>query len=196
MDSSTYVSNQQSMITLPSNITNQHDISVTYGPLLFETLAQLGDNIGGAQWLVGLSLININNVNATVATAVNATSILGNRVDAFLLGNVCNLIYTLYVCHDSHIRTNQEPDLYLSHQERTGIANYTTGNYVRHTVHIRVSNSGVADVNFPFLHRSASSVTCLGLYAMRLVALCKMFQSAVLQSVASGYALPSISPEK
>ena len=88
MDSSTYVFNQPNMITIQGPVTNIHDIQVTYGPLMLDTLVRLGDEIGGAQWLVGLSLININNIDATVALAVNATNKLGDRLDAFLLGNV------------------------------------------------------------------------------------------------------------
>ncbi|KAG8905052.1 hypothetical protein FRC01_008498, partial [Tulasnella sp. 417] len=70
----------------------------------------LGDIIGGSQWDVGLGLVHVADGNNTVNLAVTAAQKLGNRLDAFLLGN--------------------EPDLYSSHGLRPGQANYTVQNYI------------------------------------------------------------------
>lgn len=86
------------------------------GPGLIDTISQLGDDIGGAEWNVGLGLIHLNASQDTVALALYAHNVLGSALTSFLLGN--------------------EPDLYLGGGKRPGMANYTIQNYVRHNMNL------------------------------------------------------------
>ncbi|KAG8907054.1 hypothetical protein FRB99_005431 [Tulasnella sp. 403] len=109
MDSSRYVPAQVPMINGTVDNVN-YTATVTYGPALIDTITRLGDIVGGALWNVGLSLIHVEDVNNTVALALYAKQTLGDRLDAYQLGN--------------------EPDLYLSHNWRAGAINYTLQNYI------------------------------------------------------------------
>lgn len=53
MDDSTYNSSQLEMIAFPSAAKNVNDQPVTYGPTLYDVLAELSTKIGGAQYLIG-----------------------------------------------------------------------------------------------------------------------------------------------
>ncbi|PPQ64619.1 hypothetical protein CVT24_008356 [Panaeolus cyanescens] len=129
MDTSVYDSNQGSpMVQLrgvdTGNINNQ---PANYGPVLWDVLSRVSSNIGGASYLVGLSLMKPDDpavpviagqcidtlalpIIKVVLNTAHATQKLGSNLDAFLLGN--------------------EPDLYTKHGHRPGIANYTTAIYI------------------------------------------------------------------
>ena len=53
MDDSTFNSSQTEMITFPSAAQNVNDQPVTYGPVLYDVLSELGNKVGGAQYLIG-----------------------------------------------------------------------------------------------------------------------------------------------
>lgn len=53
MDDSTFNSSQPEVITFPSTAKNVNDQPVTYGPVLYDILSQLGNKVGGAQYLIG-----------------------------------------------------------------------------------------------------------------------------------------------
>ncbi|KAI0346775.1 glycoside hydrolase family 79 protein [Trametopsis cervina] len=108
MDSSTYVPDQQQIIEFTDPQANVNDQPVTYGEVLFNIMKTASDQIN-TQWLVGLSLRDANSTN-TPLVAADAERILGDYLDATLLGN--------------------EPDLYTSHGNRPNIANYTVNDYI------------------------------------------------------------------
>ncbi|KAG8855621.1 hypothetical protein FRB96_006816 [Tulasnella sp. 330] len=108
MDSSYYIPTQTTMIS--GIVDNVNYAPIDFGPVLIDTVAQLGNSIGGAVWDVGLSLININSSLDTVQLALYAHNVLGNSLDSYQLGN--------------------EPDLYLPSGKRPGQANYTVQNLI------------------------------------------------------------------
>ncbi|KAI1786674.1 hypothetical protein LXA43DRAFT_975650 [Ganoderma leucocontextum] len=109
MDSSTYVPNQQSIIQFTDPNANSNDQPVDYGSQLFEVMKGISSQVGGVQYLIGLSLRTPNDTDIPLL-AGDASKALGDDLDAFLLGN--------------------EPDLYTAHGQRPGIANYTTQDYI------------------------------------------------------------------
>ncbi|TCD70439.1 hypothetical protein EIP91_003520 [Steccherinum ochraceum] len=109
MDSSTYVPDQQQIIQFTDPNADFDDQPVTYGEQLFEVMNAVSDKIGGAKYLIGLSLRTPNSTNVPLL-AGDAQHALGDKLDAFLLGN--------------------EPDLYTGHGQRPNLANYTTDDYI------------------------------------------------------------------
>ncbi|KAI9069257.1 glycoside hydrolase family 79 protein [Trametes sanguinea] len=109
MDSSTYVPSQQQIIQFTDPNANSNDQPVDYGPQLFDVMKGVSSAVGGAQYLVGLSLRTPNSTNIPLL-AGDASKALGDDLDALLLGN--------------------EPDLYTAHGNRPGIANYTVNDYI------------------------------------------------------------------
>ncbi|KAF4602120.1 hypothetical protein EYR40_005324 [Pleurotus pulmonarius] len=110
MDSSTYIPDQQSpMLQLTDPNANPNNQPVNYGGTIWEVLNSVAHSTGGAQYLIGLSLLDPNSTNVPLL-AGDAKKNLGNNLDAFLLGN--------------------EPDLYTAHKQRPNLVNYTTGNYM------------------------------------------------------------------
>ncbi|KAH9900021.1 glycoside hydrolase family 79 protein [Cubamyces lactineus] len=109
MDSSTYVPNQQQIIQFTDPNADFDDQPVDYGPQLFDVMNGMSSAVGGAQYLVGLSLRTPNSTNIPLL-AGDASKALGDSLDALLLGN--------------------EPDLYTAHGNRPGIANYTVNDYI------------------------------------------------------------------
>lgn len=110
MDSSNYVPSQPSpMIQLIDNAANVNDQPVNYSSILWDVMDKVSSDIGGASYLLGLSLLDPNSMNVPLL-AGGAAQKLGDNLDGFLLGN--------------------EPDLYTAHQQRPNIANYTTAIYM------------------------------------------------------------------
>ncbi|OSC98987.1 glycoside hydrolase family 79 protein [Trametes coccinea BRFM310] len=109
MDSSTYVPDQQQIIQFTDPNANSNDQPVNYGPQLFEVMKGVSSAVGGAQYLVGLSLRTPNSTNIPLL-AGDASKALGDDLDALLLGN--------------------EPDLYTAHGNRPGMANYSVYDYI------------------------------------------------------------------
>ncbi|RDB22546.1 Beta-glucuronidase [Hypsizygus marmoreus] len=110
MDSSTYVPTQTSpMVQLSNTAPNANNQPVDYGPMLWDVLKKVADDVGGAEYLVGLSLLDPNNPSVPIIAA-DAQKALGDSLDGFLLGN--------------------EPDLYTGHHNRPNIANYTLDLYI------------------------------------------------------------------
>ncbi|KDQ64314.1 glycoside hydrolase family 79 protein [Jaapia argillacea MUCL 33604] len=112
MDNSTYVPSQTTpMINLTDPTANVNNQPVDFGPGLWDVMKGVAQGLGagGAGYLVGLDLQNVNSTDMPLM-AGSAEQALGNYLDAFLLGN--------------------EPDLYASHGDRPGLANYTVQNYI------------------------------------------------------------------
>ena len=55
MDDSIYKPDQAQMIVNLSAAVNPHDQPVSYGPVLYDVLAEVGDRVGGVQYLLGTS---------------------------------------------------------------------------------------------------------------------------------------------
>lgn len=109
MDSGTYNPSQSAIIQFTDPHANVNDQPVSFGPTLLDVIKRIADDVG-AQCLIGLSLRNATDpMTPVLAAAVEQK--LGNRLDAFLLGN--------------------EPDLYTAHGQRPGLANYTVTDYVQ-----------------------------------------------------------------
>jgi len=128
MDSSNYIPSQGSpMIQMLGNAANSNDQPVNYGPGLWDVMDKVASDIGGASYLIGLSLLDPNNPNMPIL-AGGAAQKLGGNLDGFLLGN--------------------EPDLYTSHLNRPNIANYTTSIYMDEfkTVSDRLTNTSAGNI--------------------------------------------------
>ncbi|KAF5322886.1 hypothetical protein D9619_000627 [Psilocybe cf. subviscida] len=106
MDSSVYVPSQTTpmiqRVASPSNSDNQ---PVNYGPMVWDVLKQVSLDVGGASFLIGLSLLDPSNPSLPVV-AGDASMKMGSSLDGFLLGN--------------------EPDLY----KKPNVNNYTTAMYI------------------------------------------------------------------
>lgn len=87
MDSSVFEEHQTEVIALTGTQRNQNDVHSTYGPSLFSTMKAFGDALGGAIYMVGLSLRDPNNP-WTPPAVEHAQRVFGDSLDAFLLGNV------------------------------------------------------------------------------------------------------------
>lgn len=107
MDSSTYVPNQKNMITETDPDAYYNDIPVDFGPVFFNVLNAMADAVGSMEYIIGLSMQDPAEDDDVIELAAAARSILGDRLDAMLLGN--------------------EPDLYAGHGTRD---NYTIQDYI------------------------------------------------------------------
>ncbi|KAJ4499327.1 hypothetical protein C8R41DRAFT_815319 [Lentinula lateritia] len=107
-DVSTYVPTQASpMLILTDPDADSNSQPVNYGPMLWEVMEKVSEEVNGVQYLIGLT---INTTNTDSVIAGDATKFLGNHLDAMLLGN--------------------EPDLYTAHDQRPNVVNYTVDDYI------------------------------------------------------------------
>ncbi|KAF5338425.1 hypothetical protein D9758_012241 [Tetrapyrgos nigripes] len=107
-DTSTYMPNQTSpMVVLTDPNANANYQPVSYGPMLWQVLNQVAKDVGGAQYLIGVSLNDTGRDDMIVGSA---RQILGDSLDAVLIGN--------------------EPDLYAVHGVRPNLQNYTVDDYI------------------------------------------------------------------
>ncbi|KAJ3754052.1 glycoside hydrolase family 79 protein [Lentinula raphanica] len=107
-DASTYVPSQTSpMLVLTDPNANSNNQPVDYGPMLWEVMEKVSQEVNGVQYLIGLTL-NSTNTNSIIAG--DAAKTLGSHLDAMLLGN--------------------EPDLYTVHGQRPNVQNYTVDDYI------------------------------------------------------------------
>ncbi|KAG6821564.1 hypothetical protein H0H93_000073 [Arthromyces matolae] len=137
MDDSTYVPNLTGpMIQFITTSDSSDDQPVNYGPMLWQVMKQVADNVGGAEYLIGLSLRDPNNMEVPVIAA-DAEATLGTTLDGYLLGNV-----------GFDFPLDREPDLYTTHGQRPNIKNYTTDIYISEyqTVTNRMTNTSAGDL--------------------------------------------------
>jgi len=128
MDSSVYVPGQSSpMVQMLQTAANANDQAVNYGPMLWDVLKKVADGVGGAEYLIGLSLRDPNDLSVPLLAGA-AEQKLGTSLDGFLLGN--------------------EPDLYTAHQQRPNIQNYTVDIYVNEfrTVSNRLADTSAGNL--------------------------------------------------
>jgi hypothetical protein len=95
MDVSTYVPDQtDQMLILTDPDAYFNSVPVNFGPVFFQVLNDMSDKVGSMQFIIGLSLHDIDD-DALVSTrtlAAAAEDMLGDRLDALLLGNVRVLV--------------------------------------------------------------------------------------------------------
>ncbi|KAF8914179.1 glycoside hydrolase family 79 protein [Gymnopilus junonius] len=116
-DDSTYVPTQTSaMEQFTSSTADSDDQPVDYGPVLWDVLNKVASDVGGAAYLIALSLRDPNSTYIP-SLAADAAQKLGDTLDGFLLGNIDD-------------RPIKEPDLYTSHGNRPNLKNYTTAIYM------------------------------------------------------------------
>lgn len=106
-DVSTYVPTQASpMLILTDPDANSNSQPVNYGPMLWEVMEKVSEEVNGVQYLIGLLVspvttrwgksqsivlgLTINTTNTDSVIAGDATKYLGSHLDAMLLGNVCS----------------------------------------------------------------------------------------------------------
>lgn len=98
MDSSTYdASKNDTMLTITDS-SYYNDMPVTFGPVLWDVLNGMADQVGEMQFLVGLSMQQApedgGDANALLL-AQEAENVLGGRLDALLLGNVSLFFFSI-----------------------------------------------------------------------------------------------------
>lgn len=111
MDISVYDPNfTDQMLNLTDPNAYFNAVPVKFGPLFFQILNGMADKVGSMQFIIGLSLRNIDPASLVTTRTLAAASedMLGERLDALLLGN--------------------EPDFY---GPRPGQDSYNLSSYVR-----------------------------------------------------------------
>lgn len=82
------------------DVKKNYTVATTYGPVLFDVMNKMADDVGEMQFLTGLSMHkapeNGGDAEALKVASV-ATEKLGSRLDAFLLGNVRRLVHTFSI---------------------------------------------------------------------------------------------------
>jgi hypothetical protein len=97
MDSSTYVPDQSDPVVVFTNPkANFNDQPINFGEALLKQLKLVGDQVGGSEYTIGLSLLEPNDSRAPniPVMAAGVEKILGDDLDVFLLGNEPDLYST------------------------------------------------------------------------------------------------------
>ncbi|PBK62259.1 hypothetical protein ARMSODRAFT_895839 [Armillaria solidipes] len=114
MDGSTYVgSNITKMLELTDPDAYFNDIPVNFSRVLFDIMNAMYDEVEPMQFIIGLSMRDPANDQNVLELAQDARELLGDRLDAMLLGN--------------------EPDLYAGHGTRT---DYNLTTYISELGHV------------------------------------------------------------
>lgn len=96
MDSSTYNSSKTDNMLTITDSSYYNDMPVTFGPVLWDVMNAMADQVGEMQFMVGLSMQQApedgGDANALLL-AQDVESKLGDRLDAMLLGNVRSLSF-------------------------------------------------------------------------------------------------------
>ncbi|KAG5637926.1 hypothetical protein H0H81_002586 [Sphagnurus paluster] len=124
MDGSTYVPELETFLEYTDPDAYFNDIPVNFGPIMFDVMNAMYKTVGPMQFIIGLSMRTPQNTSNVVTLAAAAEKKLGDRLDAFLLGN--------------------EPDLYAGHGQRDA---YDIPTYVNEigSLITDLSNAGLAD---------------------------------------------------
>ncbi|KAG6824357.1 hypothetical protein H0H92_007111, partial [Tricholoma furcatifolium] len=104
MDGSTYIPTLPTFLELTDPNAYFNDVPVNFGPIMFDVMNRMYDTVGPMQFILGLSMRTPDNTSNLLTLAAAAEDKLGDRLDAFLLGN--------------DIVRLKEPDLYAGHGER------------------------------------------------------------------------------
>jgi hypothetical protein len=64
MDSSTYVPDQSSMLVFTDPSANVNDQPVNFGPLLYDVMKQISDDVGGMAYVVGELQVHLSSIFA------------------------------------------------------------------------------------------------------------------------------------
>lgn len=88
MDGSTFVPDQQVMIEFTDPDAYFNDVPVNFGPIFFDVLNSMADDVGEMQFIIGLSMRDPSEDSNVILLANAAEQMMGYRLDAMLLGNV------------------------------------------------------------------------------------------------------------
>jgi len=66
-----------------------NDVPLDFGPVLFDVMKKMSDEVGPFEYLIGLSMRDPDAHDNVLALALEAESKLGDLLDGMLLGNVC-----------------------------------------------------------------------------------------------------------
>ncbi|KAG6911248.1 hypothetical protein DXG01_003115 [Tephrocybe rancida] len=113
MDSSVYVPEMTTpMLQLTQSAANSNNQPVNYGPMLWEVMKKVADNVGGAEYLIGA-----------------AEQALGSTLDGFLLGNEPDL----YTTHLQRPKIkNYTTDIYIDNNCNFGKYPFGVPYYTQH----------------------------------------------------------------
>ncbi|TFK98377.1 hypothetical protein BDV98DRAFT_211163 [Pterulicium gracile] len=100
MDGSEYDTNFGHRLLEITNDSYYNAIDVRYGPMFFHVLNEVADRVGDMEFIIQMSMQNPGDTNTYLPLAKDAKEILGDRLDAIVVGN--------------------EPDLYAGHHVRPG----------------------------------------------------------------------------
>ncbi|KAG6844147.1 hypothetical protein H0H87_009390 [Tephrocybe sp. NHM501043] len=92
MDGSTYVPNLKTFLQFTDPNAYFNDIPVNFGPIMFDVMNKMYDTVGAMQFIIGLSMRKPEDTSNVVLLAAAAEERLGNRLDAFLLGNTIPML--------------------------------------------------------------------------------------------------------
>lgn len=96
MEFSNYSSSLTNTMLKHLNVKANYTVATTYGPVLFDVMNKMADDVGDMQFLTGLSMHNPpqdGGDDEALKVASVATDKLGSRLDAFLLGNVSCFVH-------------------------------------------------------------------------------------------------------
>jgi hypothetical protein len=65
-----------------------NDVPVDFGPVLFDVMNGVQDEVGAMQFLIGLSMRHPGDTSNVVALAKDTVAKLGNSLDGLMVGNV------------------------------------------------------------------------------------------------------------
>jgi hypothetical protein len=88
MDGSAFVPDQEDMIEFVDPTAYFNDVPVNFGPMLFNVLNSMADDVGEMQFIIGLSMRDPSEDSNVILLANAAEQMMGYRLDAMLLGNV------------------------------------------------------------------------------------------------------------
>jgi len=104
MDGSTFVPDQQVMIEFTDPDAYFNDVPVNFGPIFFDVLNSMADDVGEMQFIIGLSMREPSEDSNVILLANAAEQMMGYRLDAMLLGNVRRFVQILVRITEHHCR--------------------------------------------------------------------------------------------
>jgi len=98
MDNSTYKRDQKEMIVFTDPNASSNNIPVDFGPVFFEVLNAMANKVGEMQSLLASACKHPDNDSNVIDLAIDTVYVLGDRLDAMLLGNVRVVFAVVHSC--------------------------------------------------------------------------------------------------